>query len=640
MNEHVTERQAEPTIVPSGLEGRWPVVAVLTLILLLAFALRAYHLDYQSFWSDEGISLQRSAQPLPTLLATMPVEHLPGYFVLLHFWLSLTGTHDFALRFLSIWPSVLSIVLVYRLAADLGNRRVGLVVALLLATSAFQVWYAQEVRTYSWLLAASLLATWFFWRLLTRPQQGRGYLVGYILATTLTVYLHYYGFLTPFAHTCFAVGWVLWQRDWRFGRRWVLGGIVSALLFAPWFPHALQIFSFTGWREPMDPKSIPWVILTAYTVSNTLPLDWQPWLPWLYLGLIGVGALLWLAWRRAAGLFLLTCVAAPLVVLLVLILRNPDFHERYAMTISAPLLILAAAPVALLSRPVQRWLRAYRWLAALSAMLAMLLLVVLLAGNAKALQAFYTDPTLQKPDFRAVAQTIAAFGKPGDIVLVDGPDPSLVFLHYYTQDYPVHDLRFLLQADEATIDQTLTALTAQAQRVWEVLYFHEPWRVQAWLARRGWTSPPSDHNGIRLTLYGLSDEALVAQPLDLPVGPALQLTQVMVPAQAVAAGELVRVSTYWQVLAPPPDYKFSLRLQKPDGQVVAAQDYAPHNWFTPTNSWPVGAEVVERRAFFLPPDFAPGLYQITLRLYEPATGAVAETPLGQDIGLGSVTVGN
>jgi hypothetical protein len=103
-------------------------------------------------------------------------------------------------------------------------------------------------------------------------------------------------------------------------------------------------------------------------------------------------------------------------------------------------------------------------------------------------------------------------------------------------------------------------------------------------------------------------------------------------------GDLLRVSTHWQVLAPPPEYKFSLRLQTPAGQVSLAQDYAPHNWFTPTNTWPVGGEIVERRAFLLPPDFAVGRYQVTLRLYEPSTGVVAETPIGQDIVLGVVTV--
>ncbi|MEZ4735732.1 MAG: glycosyltransferase family 39 protein [Caldilineaceae bacterium] len=611
----------------------------LLMSLLIAFGLRAYHLDYQSFWSDEGISLQRSAQTLPTLLATMPVEHLPGYFLLLHYWLPWTGEQDFAIRFLSLWPSVLSVALLYRLGADWGNRRVGLLAALLLATNPFQIWYAQEARTYSWLLAASLLATWCFWRLLTRHRaQGLLYLVGYILATTLTVYLHYYGFLTPFAHTLFAVGWTLWRRDWRFFGLWTVGGLVTVLLFAPWIGHTLQIFNFTGWRDPMDPAQIPWLILSAYTVGSTLSNGWQEWLPWLYLGLMVMGAGLWLHWRTMAGLFLLTCILAPLAVVLGLTLRNPDFHERYTMTVSGPLLLLVAAPLAGLRKPLLDWLTLRRGLRALVTLPAAALLLVLLAGNAQALRTFYTDATFHKPDFRATVQMIARFGRPGDVVVVDGPDPSLVFLHYYDRDYPVHDLRFLLQADEAAVDQALTAITANATRVWEVLYFHEPWRVQAWLARHAWTSPPSDHNGIRLTLYGLPDQSLAEQQLDLPVGPALLLTKAMLPATPVQPGDLVRVSTHWQVTASPPDYKFSLRLQTPDGQIVTAQDYAPHNWFTPTTTWPVGAEMVERRAFHLLLDFAPGHYEVTLRLYDPVTGTVAETPLGQDIVLGVVAV--
>lgn len=610
------------------------------LVLLLAFALRAYHLDYQSFWSDEGISLLRSRQALPDLIATMPIEHLPGYFVLLHYWLPWTGEHDFAIRFLSLWPSVLSVALLYRLGADWGNRRVGGIAALLLATNAFQIWYAQEARTYSWLLAASLLSTWFLWRLLTRHKtNGILYLIGYSLATTLTVYLHYYGFLTPLAHTAFAIIWLLWHRDWRFFGLWTLGGVLTALLFAPWFAHALQIFDFTGWREPMDPQAIPWLMLTAYTVSSTLTNGWQVWLPWLYLGLIGSGAGLWLQWRRDAGLFLLTCLLVPLIIVFGLVLRNPDFHERYTMTLSAPLLLVIAAPLALLSKPILSWFGQRQWLALIAASVAGSLLLILMAGNLYALQGFYTNPTFYKPDFRATVERIESFGKPGDVVVVDGPDPNLVFLHYYDRDYPVHDLRFLLQANEAEVDRTLTEITANATRVWEVLYFHEPWRVQAWLARHAWTAPPTDHNGIRLTLYGLPDPTLAEQRVDLPVGPALLLTKVMLPAAPIPAGELIRVSTYWQVMAPPPDYKFSLRLQAMDGQVLLAQDYAPHNWFTPTTTWPVGQEMVERRAFHLPADFAPGTYQITLRLYEPATGAVAETPLGQDILLGAVSVG-
>ena len=107
------------------------------LLVLLAFALRVYHLDFQSLWSDEGISLLRSSQPLGQMLRLMPVEHVPGYFVLLNFWLPVAGTADFALRFPSLIPSVLVVALAYRLGADLGSHAgAACAAALLLGTGA------------------------------------------------------------------------------------------------------------------------------------------------------------------------------------------------------------------------------------------------------------------------------------------------------------------------------------------------------------------------------------------------------------------------------------------------------------------------------------------------------------------------
>ena len=88
-------------------------------IILLAFLLRAVHLDFQSLWSDEGISLFRAVQPLPELWRNMPVEHVPGYFVLLHVWMAATGQADFALRYLSLLPSVLAVAL---MAGAVGGR--------------------------------------------------------------------------------------------------------------------------------------------------------------------------------------------------------------------------------------------------------------------------------------------------------------------------------------------------------------------------------------------------------------------------------------------------------------------------------------------------------------------------------------
>jgi uncharacterized membrane protein len=249
---------------------------MLLLILLLAFGLRMYHLDFQSFWTDEGRSLTRASAPLGQIAAVTPVEHMPTYFVMLHGWIGLAGASDFSLRFFSVLPSVLAIALAYGFAVDLGSRRAGLVAALLLATGGFQVWYAQEARMYTWLLATSLLSTWLFWRLLTRwPTETDGtrdaalsaspgalsrrrrefYLTfaGYVLATAASIYLHHFGFVVPLTQTIFALLWLAVTRDLRAFLRWVVAGFAVVLLYLPFISRLISMTSYSGWQRGIIP---------------------------------------------------------------------------------------------------------------------------------------------------------------------------------------------------------------------------------------------------------------------------------------------------------------------------------------------------------------------------------------------------
>ncbi len=600
-------------------------------LLLIAFALRAYHLDYQSLWSDEGISLVRADLPLGEMLARMPVEHVPGYFIFLRGWIALVGTQDFALRYLSLLPSVWAVALIYRLAVDLGSRRAALMAALLLATNSFQVWYAQEARMYSWLLATGMLSTLACWRLFTRLS-GWGTWALYMLATTATIYLHFFGFLIPVSHAVWAGWWLLRGHPRQGVWQWAKAGVMVALLFAPWALRAFELLAFEGWREALDPTIVPWLLLQAYTVGEAMPSPWLDWLPWLYaaLALLGLGA--WGSRRRLAGGFLGVLLVTALAMVWLLVVHQPDFHVRYTIFIGAPLLLLSAGGLAGLD-PL--WWRAAgrRW----GALVPLFILIGLLSANGLALHRFYTDASLHKPDFRQAAQRINRTVGADDVVLVDGPNPELVFDHYYYGPATVYDLRALEGKPFTDVDATLTAATQNAARVWELLYFHPPGPVQSWLATHSWSSAPTDHNGIRITLYGFDRTPLVRKALETPFGPGLTLRQAGVEGPTVVAGDLLRVTTQWQVDAALPEYKFSLRLLTVDGQVVMADDYVPQNWFAPTSQWAIG-EAVDQRALLLPADLRSGAYVVTLRLYDPTNGVPVETPAGQDVQMGRVEV--
>lgn len=612
------------------------------IVVLLAFIFRLYHLDYQSLWSDEGISILRSSKPLLQMLREMPVEHVPGYFVGLHFWFDLAGTGDFSLRYFSLLPGVLSVALVYRLGADLGSRRAGLVGAVLLATSSFQVWYAQEGRMYTWLLGSSLAATWFLWRLLNDSRHLFAF-AGYVLSVTISVYLHFYGFLVPIAHIVFVAFWVWRTRQWHSAGRWALAGTTTFLLFLPWLPRALDIFSFGGWREPRDPGVIPWRYLTAYTVGDAMPAPWHTLLPALYLLLACAGVLFWWRRRQNAGILLVVSVLVPLGVVIAYALRNPDFHERYSIMMSAPLLLLVGAGIAALTQ----------WRRYLGAFVAAALLAGLVASNGLALHRLYTDERLHKPDFRSAAARIRQHERENDVILIDGPDPEKVFLHYYDGENDVFDLRPLQDASAGEIDGTLRDATNGAARAWGLLYFHPPGPVQVWMAEHAWPTAYTTHNDIRVTLYGLPAGDMLEQSFDVQFGPAVTLADARIgrgdpencanaggisnPVR-ICAGRMLHVTTNWQVAQPPADYKFSLRLPDDAGRVWAAEDYIPQDGFSPTNTWEPGKPAFDRRGLEVPADVPPGNYELTLRLYEPATGTAVETSAGVDVPLVQVQV--
>jgi len=622
--------------------GFWRVA--LLAVVLLAFGLRTYCLDFQSLWSDEGISLQRAQMALPEMLDAMPVEHMPGYFALLIGWVRLAGTSDFALRFLSLWASVLAVALIYRLARTFGTDKacgaptapVGTAAALLLATNAFQLWYAQEARMYSWLLATALVSALALWQLVVR--RGNSWLWGglYAVATAWCIYLHLYGALVPLAQAIFVVGWSIATGDGRGFARWTAASLAALSMFVPWLPRALGIFGFSGWRVAGDPAEIPWRYLAAFTAGDAMPDPWHGTLPWVYALLALGGIYVWWRVRRAASLLLVASVALPMAGVLALALRNPDYHERYAIAVTGPLLLLAAGGLGIFEPGF--WRKASAWPGRWDGAVMVLLGLALAGGNLLAVQHHYTDTSLHKPNFRSAAHTIMAGLAPGDVVLVDGPDPSKVFLHYYSGAAPVIAVSELEQETLANADGKLRARLGDAPRAWELLYFHAPATVQMWLATQAWATEPTYHNGIRVTLYGLDTGTATTVPLDIDFGTALTLQDATLSTLEPAPGDLLRMTTHWLTKEQAPEWKFSLRLEDAAGQTMQMIDYTPQNWFAPTNAWIVGQPARDQRGILLPADLSPGEYRLTLRLYDPATGAPVETTRGQDVELARLRI--
>jgi len=132
---------------------------LLLLIILLAVALRVYHLDTQSIWYDEGLSIQIAAQdPAQAIALSAATDHPPLHTLLLGAWMRVAGESDFVVRYLSVFCGVLVVALTYALGKRY-DERAGLIAAGLMAIAPWAVYYSQETRGYMLLTALILIAT-------------------------------------------------------------------------------------------------------------------------------------------------------------------------------------------------------------------------------------------------------------------------------------------------------------------------------------------------------------------------------------------------------------------------------------------------------------------------------------------------
>lgn len=165
-------------------------------ILLLAAALRIYHINLQSLWIDEGFTWNLTQYHDPLRILRLDV-HPPLYFMLMDLWVQITGTSVVAMRMFSVLPGLLSVAVIFQLAREIERQRgtdsqsvIPLLAALLLALADPEITLAQEVRSYTWHVLFASLSMWGFLRWMRTPRRADLLLwAGSTIALIYTFYL-------------------------------------------------------------------------------------------------------------------------------------------------------------------------------------------------------------------------------------------------------------------------------------------------------------------------------------------------------------------------------------------------------------------------------------------------------------------
>ena len=308
---------------------------LLLLLLLVAFALRSWRLDYQELRGDEVFGYFFSLRTLPDIVVATVELHEPhpvASYYLQHFWLGWAGHSEFALRFTSLWFGVLAVALLYALGRGLLTPSAALLGTLLLGISPYALWHSQDARMYSMSLALTLASTLLMVRWLQR--QRRRLALAYVAVTLLTLHTHYFAAFVLVAQNLFVTGRALLMPRLRLAWvNWLILQITVAFFYGPWLLRVQTILrDYDGNGDSPGFVAMLWRSLSVFAVGESTPLPQRPWWAWLAacLLLAGTAAL----WRRGAdgrrslallGLYL----GVPLLATWWSATQRPIFNERY-----------------------------------------------------------------------------------------------------------------------------------------------------------------------------------------------------------------------------------------------------------------------------------------------------------------------
>lgn len=362
----------------------------------LALALYLFRLGDPSFWIDEVYTVERAAETWGRYPPDVPLS-----LVLTGLSIQAFGPSDWSTRFAPALIGVLSIPLIYVPVRKLFGPAVGLLSALLLVISPWQIYWAQNARFYTALMLMYALGMFALY-LALELRRLRYLALGVVLLALAVVERRLALLFAPTLVAYLAVVALpafggFRQVDWR---RLALGltAVAAVVLFGLYtvvvargsFELTVLERSFFGWsRNPLR-------ILLSIMYELTLPV--------FFLGLAGGWYLV--SRRDRAGLFTLLAASVPVaaIVGLSLVMRT---HSRYVfMTLPFWLILASVAAKVLFVR--------LRWPATVFAFSV----VVLLVGEFASRDVLYFGYQHgDRPDWKGAFEVVQDGKTPGDDVV-------------------------------------------------------------------------------------------------------------------------------------------------------------------------------------------------------------------------------
>ena len=326
----------------------------LGVIMILALLIRAWFQHDRLFWGDEIGTLYYIETSPEYLLSHFAPGLTMNYFILAEKGIAwIFGATDWRLTLLPLAGAVATIPLTASLALKFtGSRRTALIAGGLAAFNPFLIYFGPQIRSYSLLVAFSLLAINEFFHWYHQRNWWNGVRCG--TAVLLLLLAHINGVYTV-AFLVLLVAIEIVSRGWSGGRKFLWE---SRTLWIP-FSGAAVLIAVAYWRLLPDISKIARVWGTAPPPTS------MRYLPELFSSYVGVGYLAFVvAILLLAGVWSGTQAQRPLLLLCLAIILGPVLmslqgvsvyggEPRYLIFLLPLLLILLAEGIDWLARHVR-----------------------------------------------------------------------------------------------------------------------------------------------------------------------------------------------------------------------------------------------------------------------------------------------
>ncbi|MEW5719471.1 MAG: glycosyltransferase family 39 protein, partial [Chloroflexota bacterium] len=557
----------------------------------------------------EGWSIWLSRQDLVAIaLRTAADEHPPLHYWLLHFWNFVAGTNAFAGRFVSVAFGVLTIALLYRIGKRVGGAWGGVLAAFFLATARFHIWWSQDIKNYTPSIFFAFAAVWCGLEILERSSiqsskfkiqnskfhrtkfelRNLNYEFLYALCAALALWTHYLAALVLLALNIYA--FIVIARRWLTADRrpqttplpprspapllfrdWLIANALAAALVAPWLALYLQNAAAWTAAPAFDFALFLKLVATVLPLGVTTNIDDYAVLTVAFTGLATLGIFANSKFKILNSKFppadrnfelrflnyellFAFIVALPPILIYLLSLTPvsffaPKIQARYLLILLPAYVMLLALGIAFLSR--------------LSRAFAIFAFLFVLAANAFVLNDYYADRRL-RDDYATLANTINAFARQDDLVLLDTDQEWPTFLYYLRAPLAWLGAPNGKAMDAASADALARRALNRHNAVWlvaipDALATDPQKLLETRLARDLPKQFERTVDDKRLVLYAPAprDWVNVAPENFAPqitragkIGNALQLLGFDLPTRELNAGDTLRLVTYWRATYP------------------------------------------------------------------------------------------